>query len=48
MGECIRRMLAPLTLEGGATSGEDVARIGSYNLVANLGAVRQLCSHYLE
>ena len=30
------------------TSGDGAARIGSYGLVANPGAARQLCSYYLE
>jgi hypothetical protein len=30
------------------TSGDGATRIGPYDLVANPGAARQLCSYYLE
>ncbi len=30
------------------TSDDGAARIGPYDLVANPGAARQLCSYYLE
>ena len=30
------------------TSGDRAARIGPYDLAANPGAARQLCSYYLE